>query len=201
MAWLENAQFDTNTFPRKKQRIYDEENEKWITLHNPPIQGRQSLAKGTSIALVRPVEFSTASWRRAVMSLEEQYKAWLLWSYSGNIRFEYQIEITRWGWGEFIAHLGSKKIVGKTVDRLRPLIWLAAQDVKAELAGRDVYRYQVLEQLVGVEEKNWSKTFTGHWLVMRSIFLRLDQASLLGLSKTRSEQIAANYQHGIAKVD
>lgn len=201
MAWLENAQFDTNTYPRKKQRIYDEENERWITLQNPPIQGRQSMAKGSSIALVQPIEFSTASWRRAVLSLEDHQKAWLLWSYSENTRFEYQVEITRWAWGELIAQLCSKKIAAKTLDRLRALIWLAAQDVKSELAGRDVYQYQELALLVGVEDKNWSKTFTGHWLSMRAIFLRLDQSSLLSVSKTRSEQIATNFQRGIAKVD
>lgn len=201
MAWLENAQFDTNTYPRKKHRIYDEENKKWITLHNPPIQGRQSMAKGTSIALVQPVEFSTASWRRAVLSLEDHQKAWLLWSYSENIRFEYQVDITRWAWNEFTAQLAGKKIAGKTLERLRALIWLAAQDVKSELAWRKVYQYQELALLVGVEDKNWSKTFTGHWLAMRTIFLRLDQDSLLSVSKTRSKQITANYEQGIAKVD
>lgn len=36
LAWLENAQFDTKNYPRKKQRIWDEETESWITLNNPP---------------------------------------------------------------------------------------------------------------------------------------------------------------------
>ncbi|NCF03859.1 bacteriophage antitermination protein Q [Kosakonia sp. MH5] len=201
LAWLENAQFDTNTYRRKKPRIYDEETEKWITLLNPPIQGRQSLAKGSSIALVQPVEFATASWRRAVLSVEEHQKAWLLWNYGENIRFEYQVEITRWAWGEFTVQLAGKKIAGKTLGRLRALIWLAAQDVKSELAGSAVYQYKDLALLVGVEDKNWSKTFTAHWLTMRTIFLRLDQMSLLSISKTRSKQMAANYQHGVAKVD
>ncbi len=33
LAWLENAQFDTKNYPRKKQRIWDEETESWITLN------------------------------------------------------------------------------------------------------------------------------------------------------------------------
>lgn len=56
----------------------------------PPMSGSQSRAKGSSIALVSPVEFGTASWRRAVLSLEEHQKAWLLWNYSENVRFEYR---------------------------------------------------------------------------------------------------------------
>ncbi|EDT8878973.1 antiterminator [Salmonella enterica subsp. enterica serovar Carrau] len=192
LAWLENAQFDTKNYPRKKQRIWDEENESWITLNNPPIPGKQSLAKGCAIPLVKPVEYSTASWRRAVLSLDEHYKAWLLWNYSENTCWEHQVEITLWGWSMFAAQLDGKKMAGKTQERLRALIWLAAQDVKSELAGREVYQYKELAGLVGVSEKNWSETFTRHWLTMRAVFLRLDQASLLSVSKTRSEQVAFN---------
>ncbi|EBU9580346.1 antiterminator [Salmonella enterica subsp. enterica serovar Gatuni] len=192
LAWLENAQFDTKNYPRKKQRIWDEENESWITLNNPPIPGKQSLAKGSAIPLVKPVEYSTASWRRAVLSLDEHYKAWLLWNYSENTCWEHQVEITQWGWSVFAAQLDGKKMAGKTQERLRALIWLAAQDVKSELAGREVYQYKELAGLVDVSEKNWSETFTRHWLTMRAIFLRLDQASLLSVSESRSEQVAFN---------
>jgi hypothetical protein len=38
--------------------------------------------------------------------------------------------------GQFNEKLAGVRIAKKTVDRLRQLIWLAAQDVKAELAGR-----------------------------------------------------------------
>ncbi|MZL16283.1 bacteriophage antitermination protein Q, partial [Citrobacter amalonaticus] len=76
-----------------------------------------------------------------------------------------------------------------------------AQDVKSELAGREVYQYKDLAVLMEVEDKNWSKTFTGHWLAMRAVFLRLDQVSLLNVLKTRSEQISTNYQQAVAKVD
>lgn len=192
LAWLENAQFDTKNYPRKKQRIWDEETESWITLNTPPIPGKQSLAKGSAIPLVKPVEYSTASWRRAVLSLDEHYKAWLLWNYSENTCWEHQVEITQWGWSAFAAQLDGKKMAGKTQERLRALIWLAAQDVKSELAGREVYQYKELAGLVGVSEKNWSETFTRHWLTMRAIFLRLDQASLLSVSESRSEQVAFN---------
>ncbi|HAI7609879.1 TPA: antiterminator, partial [Escherichia coli O25b:H4-ST131] len=69
-AWQENAMFDTGRYRRKKIRYRDEVTGKMITRDNPPIPGKQSLAKGTSIPLVSPVEFSTSSWRRAVLSLE-----------------------------------------------------------------------------------------------------------------------------------
>ncbi|HBU7565730.1 TPA: antiterminator [Enterobacter cloacae] len=201
MAWLENAQFDTKTFKRKKPRVMDEVTGKIITLDNQPIPGKQSRAKGSHIPLVNHVEFCTASWRRALMSLEEHQKAWLLWNYSENIHFEYQVAITQWAWAGFREQLGAKKVAGKTMERLKKLIWLAAQDVKAELAGRETYEYQALASLVGVTPKNWSETFTDRWVEMRRIFLRLDSGALLQVTRSRSQQKATNLDSSLAKLD
>lgn len=199
MAWLENAQFDTGTFKRKKPRVKDDVTGKMITLDNPPIPGKQSRAKGSHIPLVQPVEYSTASWRRAVLSLEEHQKAWLLWNYSENTRWENQVAITQWAWGEFMTQLGTRKVAGKTMDRLKTLIWLAAQDVKAELAGRETYEYKALAKLVGVAKSTFTETYLPHWLAMRSSFTRLDSQSLISVTRSRSQQKATNYDQSIAK--
>ncbi|HDX3035681.1 TPA: antiterminator [Escherichia coli] len=201
MAWLENAQFDTKTFKRKKPKVWDEESEKWVPVDNPPIPGKQSHAKGSHIPLVQPVEYSTASWRRAVLSLEEHQKAWLLWNYSENTRWENQVAITQWAWAEFRAQLGGRKIASKTMDRLKALIWLAAQDVKEELAGRDPYQYADLAALVSVSKTNWSQNYVEHWEAMTSLFTRLDTTSLKQVSRSRSQQKASNYQPSIAEMN
>ncbi|EFQ3885827.1 antiterminator, partial [Shigella flexneri] len=56
-AWQENAMFDTGRYRRKKIRYRDEVTGKMITRDNPPIPGKQSLAKGASIPLVSQVAF------------------------------------------------------------------------------------------------------------------------------------------------
>lgn len=201
MAWLENAQFDTKTFKRKKTKVWDEESEKWQTLDNPPIPGKQSHAKGSHIPLVLPVEFSTTSWRRALLSLEEHQKAWLLWNYSENTCWEHQVAITRWAWGQFSQQLEGKRVAKKTMDRLRQLIWLAAQDMKAELAGKDVYQYGDLASLVGVNKTNWSQNYVGHYDSMLRLYKSLDSQSLIHVSRSRSQQKAANSQQSIAKMN
>ncbi|EEX2588746.1 antitermination protein, partial [Escherichia coli] len=104
-------------------------------------------------------------------------------------------------WSEFKAQSGTRKIAGKTQERLKRLIWLAAQDVKSELAGRETYEYQELALLAGVTQKNWSRTFTERWVVMRRIFLQLDSDALLLVRRTRLKQKAAFSQQSIAKVD
>ncbi|EHV57891.1 bacteriophage antitermination protein Q [Escherichia coli] len=201
MAWLENAQFDTGTFKRKKPRVMDEVTGKMITLDNPPIPGKQSHAKGAHIPLVQPVEYSTSSWRRALMTLEEHQKAWLLWNYSENVRWDNQVLITQWAWSKFCEHLAGKKVAKKTIDRLRQLIWLAAQDVKGELSGKDPYHYGDLATLVGVNKTNWSQNYVEHYDAMISLYKGLDSQSLHHISRSRSQQKAANYQQGIAEMN
>ncbi|ATX93043.1 MULTISPECIES: bacteriophage antitermination protein Q [Citrobacter freundii complex] len=199
MAWLENAQFDTGTFKRKKMKVKDEVTGEMITLDNPPIPSKQSHAKGSHIPLVQPVEYSTASWRRALLSLDEHQKAWLLWNYSENVSWENQVLITQWAWSKFCEHLAGKRVAKKTIDRFRQLIWLAAQDVKADLAGRNTYEFQQLAKLVGVSKPTWTETYLPHWLAMKQEFVHLDNQALLSVSRSRSQQKSTNLDVSLAK--
>lgn len=201
VAFAENAMYEATARSNKRMKVVDPATGRMVKPSNPPLPGKQSRAKGSSIALVQPVEFSTASWRRALLSLEEHQKAWLLWNYSDNIRWEHQETITRWAWEQFSEKLAGIRIAKKTVDRLRQLIWLAAQDVKAELAGRNTYEYQMLASLIGVTTKNWSETFTERWEEMKSTLRRLDSDSLLQVTRSRSQQKATNLDVSLAKLD
>lgn len=201
VAFAENAMFEVTARSNKRMKVVDPATGRMVKSSNPPVPGKQSRAKGSAIALVQPVEYSTASWRRALLSLEEHQKAWLLWNYSDNIRWEQQETITRWAWEQFSEKLAGIRIAKKTVDRLRQLIWLAAQDVKAELAGRNTYEYQMLASLIGVTTKNWSETFTERWEEMKSTLRRLDSDSLLQVTRTRSQQKATNLDGSLAKLD
>ncbi|KKF70223.1 bacteriophage antitermination protein Q [Citrobacter amalonaticus] len=199
VAFSENAQFTATARSRGRKKVYDVQKKRMVNPDSPPMSGSQSRAKGSSIALVGSVEFGTASWRRAVLSLEEHQKAWLLWNYSENIRFEQQVAITQWAWAEFREQLGARKVAGKTMERLKKLIWLAAQDVKAELAGRDMYEYQTLAELAGVSKSTWTETYLPHWLAMRNSFKRLDSGALISVTRSRSQQKATNLDVSLAK--
>ncbi|MGR7737748.1 bacteriophage antitermination protein Q [Klebsiella aerogenes] len=201
VAFAENAMFEATARSNKRMKVVDPSTGRMVKPSNPPVPGKQSRAKGSAIALVQPVEFSTASWRRAILSLEEHQKAWLLWNYSDNIRWAHQETSTRWAWEQFSQQLAGVRIAKKTVDRLRQLIWLAAQDVKAELAGRNTYEYQMLASLIGVTTKNWSETFTERWEEMKSTLRRLDSDSLIQVTRSRSQQKATNLDVSLAKLD
>ncbi|VTN00419.1 Phage antitermination protein Q [Raoultella planticola] len=201
VAFAENAMFEATPRSRGRKKVYDPQKKRMVNPDSPPMTGSQSRAKGSAIALVLPVEYSTASWRRALLSLDEHQKSWLLWNYSDNIRWEHQETITRWAWEQFSQQLAGVRIAKKTVDRLRQLIWLAAQDAKAELAGRDQYQYADLAAMVGVTPKNWSETFTARWEAMIGIFIGLDSDALLQVTRSRSQQKATNLDASLAKLD
>ncbi|MDS7886335.1 bacteriophage antitermination protein Q [Klebsiella michiganensis] len=201
VAFAENAQFTATARSSGRKKVYSEVKQKMVNPDGPPMSGSQSRAKGSSIALVLPVEYSTASWRRALLSLEDHQKSWLLWNYSDNICWEHQETITRWAWEQFSDKLAGVRIAKKTVDRLRQLIWLAAQDAKAGLAGRDQYQYSDLAEMVGVTPKNWSETFTARWEAMIGIFSQLDSEALLQVTRSRSQQKATNLDVSLAKLD
>lgn len=199
VAFAENAQFTATARSRGRKKVYSEVKQRMVNPDGPPMSGSQSRAKGSSIALVLPVEYSTASWRRALLSLEEHQKAWLLWNYSDNIRWENQEAITRWAWEQFSQQLAGVRIAKKTVERLRQLIWLAAQNKKVEITGRgDVYSPS---SMVGIKPDNWCHNYSDYWQAMMDIYQKLDNQSLLSVSRSRSQQKATFSQQGLAKVN
>ena len=197
VALVEQLQYTNDRFPRKRQVVIDEVTGKKITLTNPPVPGKQSHAKGTSIPLVMELEYSTASWRRALSVLPEQQLAWLSWCYGDNLKFEYQEMLVRFVWEEFTQR-NTKRLAKKTVNRLKALTWLAAQDLKAATKGRDCYQYADLAALVGVSKSTWSEGYQPHWDSILAVFSALDRTALKALARTRSEQKAANFQQVLA---
>ncbi|EJK0523169.1 antiterminator [Salmonella enterica] len=201
VAFAENAQFTATARSRGRKKITDPATGRKVNPDGPAMSGSQSRAKGSSIALVGPVEFVTASWRRAVLSLEDHQKAWLLWNYSDDTEFAHQVALVQWAWAEFQKALAGRKLAAKTIQRLRQLIWLAAQDVKTTLRGGDPYQYGNLASLCGVNKTNWSQNYVEHWGLMVSIFTRLDIDALITVSRSRSQQKATNYQQCIAEMN
>jgi len=201
VALVEQLQYTNERYPRKRQYVLDEVTGKKIMLRNPPVPGKQSHAKGTSIPQVIPVEFSTASWRRAIGRLEDAESAWVKWNYLHDTDFRLQTAIVQHGWLQFCETIKGQRIAGKTKEKLKALIWLAAQDVKKQVSRREVYMQTELAQFMGVTDKNWGNNYRDYWRAMRGVFLSLDRESLISVVRSRSQQKASFSQPTLAKVD
>ncbi|MHC7627790.1 bacteriophage antitermination protein Q [Klebsiella pneumoniae] len=201
VALVEQLQFTNERYPRKRQYVVDEVTGKKIMLRNPPVPGKQSHAKGTSIPQVIQVEFSTASWRRAIAKLEDTESAWVKWSYLHETDFSLQTSIVQHGWLQFCEKIKGRRIAGKTKEKLKALIWLAAQDVKEQLAGRETYLSEELAAFSGVAPDNWTHNYRDYWHAMKGVFFGLDRDSLISVVRSRSQQKATFSQQGLAKVN
>lgn len=201
VALVEQLQYTNDRYPRKRKFVIDPETQKKVMLRNPPVPGKQSHAKGTSIPQIIPVEYSTASWRRAIAKLSDTESAWVSWNYLHNIDFRLQTVIVQHGWQQFSEIIKGRRIAGKTKEKLKALIWLAAQDVKEQLSGRETYLNEELAGLVGVSADNWTHNYRDYWQGMREVFLTLDRESLISIVRSRSQQKASFSQHTIAKVN
>lgn len=135
-AFTESTQVCTTRLKRKRRTIVEEDGKR-ITIHSAPVPGTETRPSSGAIALIDPATFSATSWRRAIYPIASNQRSWLSWCYTGDISFSHQEEITRWAWGEFRARIEvmGKRIAGKTIEKLRALTWLAAQDVKARIMG------------------------------------------------------------------
>ena len=202
VALAENCMFTNERYPRKPLKVEDPERPgKMITLLNQPVPGKQSRAKGSHIPQILPVEYSTASWRRAVALLPAHEQAWIRWCYATDLAYSHQMQITSWGWKAFESQLKGKRIARKTLDRLRALVWLAAQDVHGQLRGKAkfCYQQQQLAELVGVTPPNWAKNYARHWEALRAIFFSLDEAALRSVFHARACLKAENFSRNTCK--
>ncbi|WP_233527543.1 bacteriophage antitermination protein Q [Serratia sp. PAMC26656] len=199
-AFTESTQVSTTRVKRKRRTIVEPDGTR-IVVHSNPVPGTETRPSSGAIALIEPETFLATSWRRAVYPLNGHQRSWLAWCYTGDLAFSHQVEITQWAWSEFKAGIEGKKIAGKTIERLRALIWLAAQDVRSETIGGEVYQLQDVAALLQVSPPNWSKNYNPYWTLMRGIFRSLDRDGLLALSRSRSQQKSTFSQQGIAKVN
>ena len=177
-VFLESGLSNTTRYRRKRRTAVDNHTGELVAVEGDPVPGTQTRTKGTSKVLITPEQFSTASWRRALHKLSDQQRAWVLWCYANDLTFSHQETIVRWGWTEFSLALKGKRVAAKTKQRLRALTWLAAQDVKAEVLGRDIYQSQQLALLVGVTQDNWRQNYAAQWLEVKSLFMKLDMDTL-----------------------
>jgi hypothetical protein len=192
-AFAENPGTCVDRFKRKRPKIEDEVTGKMLTVYSDPIPGAETRCRKQPMPLIEPSLFSTASWRRALMALDEPERAWLSYCYGHDLTWSNQVAMVEWVWEAFKESLGCKKMAGKTLHRLRALAWLAVQDAGSELMGRECIQHQRLAMITGVSKPTWSESYSPHWLAMREIVMHLDRKSLSALSKTRLQQKSENF--------
>lgn len=199
VAFAENAQFTATARSRGRKKVFDVNKQRMVNPDGPPMSGSQSRAKGSSIALVSPVEFGTASWRRAILSLEEHQKAWLLWCYAESTPEESEATILLYAWHEYSTLPREKRVADKTIQRMKGFVLMAAADTKNKIHGKPEMSQINLADVMGVSRSTWGKIYQPHWLKFKGVFELVDNEALYSICRSRSQLKSTNSQIYIAK--
>lgn len=199
-AFTENAQVNTLRFKRKRRYAVDG-NGKRVVIPSDPVPGTETRAKPKPTPLIVPVLFTTASWRRALATMEPPAGPWLRWVYGGEIDSDGQAIIAKWLWAEFEEWLGGRKLQKKIHQRFRSMVLLAMQDVRNHVNGLPVYGPVEMARLVEANPKGWHATYESGWQALRDALIVMDRGALYHIAKQRSHQKRGNAFSNFDKLD
>lgn len=168
-----------------------------VRRHAYPLNISQTQSKGTSHPLINECDYHLVPWRRAINSIGEPFRSWLLYCYGDYRYHREQLNVVPHLWEIFLSRQSDRRISGKVKQRLQSLAWLAVQVVAGEIKGDDrEYSYAELGGMVGVTKQNWNNNYLEHWEQLISIVRKMDTTSLYKVDWQRRE-IRAMQREGL----
>lgn len=126
--------------------------------------------------------FRTVIWRQAVNKLSELHQSWAKYCYGNDLNYGHQIIICQAVWERFTksaAENGLKKMAGKTLQKVRALVWLSVQASLAKIneIGKQ-YSSSELSALLGIARNNWQDNYLPRWALLLATCEALDLEAL-----------------------
>ncbi|ECW1609780.1 hypothetical protein F3U24_25535, partial [Salmonella enterica] len=133
--------------------------------------------------MITPEEFSSASWRRAIYSLDDYEKAWILYCYGGKQTYMNHMLICEYIWLRMHERLRSlgKRITDDMMGNLIKLTGITAWNAGQLISGKDnagVFAATYAAQEIGVKASAWSQNYKKHWQFMYNKCADLDYQAL-----------------------
>lgn len=168
-----------------------------VRRHAFPLNISQTRPAGASHPLINECDYHLVPWRRAINSIGEPFRSWILYCYGDYRYHREQLNVVPHLWEMFLSRQSDKRISGKVKQRLQALAWLAVQVVAGEIKGDDrEYSYAELGGMVGVTKQNWNNNYLEHWEQLISIVREMDTTSLYKVDWQRRE-IRAMQREGL----
>lgn len=162
-----------------------------VRRHAYPLNISQTQSKGTSHPLINECDYHLVPWRRAINSIGEPFRAWILYCYGDYRYHREQLNVVPHIWEMFLSRQSDRRISGKVKQRLQSLAWLAVQVVASEIKGDDrEYNYAELGGMVGVTDDNWRMRYEQFWRELLDICHEIDATALYKLERQRREILA-----------
>lgn len=155
----------------------------------------------TSSAPIAEIDFVTASWRRAILQLEEHEKNWIFFVYGNGLNFEIQTSVCFYLWDQFLKlhkESGFKEMKKKTTGIMRRLAFYCMQETRYGLLGINVANKEEYQEdrkisaLLDVSIESWRKDYKKRWNLMKQVCFNLDTKALYITAEVRREQLSCN---------
>lgn len=127
-----------------------------------------------------PTAFADASWRRASRETGPIMSAWLHYCYGDSLAWPEQVRLCQFVWFEFLHDIerDGLSLHDDVKPRVRTLVWLSIQSLKASIHARDFLPASDLARLLHIDKSTFSRVYNQHWQRLRGICLALDEEAL-----------------------
>ncbi|EAN8329759.1 hypothetical protein EOY42_26865 [Salmonella enterica] len=159
---------------------------RWYCRDADPVFVAETARSKKQPEMITPEEYRTASWRRAINSLDDYERAWIRYCYGAQYTHMNHMLICEWLWLQMHDRLraGRKRITddmtGNLITLAGLMTWNAGQLI-SEREGAQVFASTYAAQEIGVKASAWSRSYKKHWEFMCDKCAELDQVALENL--------------------
>ncbi|ELI8454564.1 hypothetical protein RSK83_005202, partial [Salmonella enterica] len=156
---------------------------RWYCRDTDPVYVLETARSKKQPDMITPEEFSSASWRRAIYSLDDYEKAWILYCYGEQHTYMNHMLICEYLWLQMHDRLRAsrKRITDDMTGNLIKLTGITAWNAGQLISGKDnagVFAATYAAQEIGVKASAWSQNYKKHWQFMYNKCADLDYQAL-----------------------
>ncbi|EPC5168276.1 hypothetical protein NEE60_005089 [Salmonella enterica] len=156
---------------------------RWYCRDTDPVYVLETARRKKQPDIITPEEFSSAPWRRAIYSLDDYEKAWILYCYGGKQTYMNHMLICEYIWLQMHDRLRSlgKRVTDDMMGNLIALVGLAVWNAGQVMSGKgnsEIFAPSYAAQEVGVSASTWCKYYKQHWKFMYDKCAELDYDAL-----------------------
>ncbi|MBH0570893.1 hypothetical protein I3A34_23635 [Salmonella enterica] len=176
------ARANSKRYGRHRERTLKIGN-RWYCRDSDPVYVLETARSKKQPDMITPEEFSSASWRRAINSLDDYEKAWILYCYGGEHTYMNHMLICEYLWLQMHNRLRAsrKRITDDMMGNLIKLTGITAWNAGQLISGKDnaeIFAATYAAQEIGVSAPAWSQNYKKHWKFMYDKCAELDYDAL-----------------------
>ncbi len=156
---------------------------RWYCRDTDPVYVLETARSKKQPDIITPEEFSSASWRRAINSLDDYERAWILYCYGGKKTYMNHMLICEYIWLQMHDRLRSlgKRVTDDMMGNLISLVGLAVWNAGQVMGVQEnikIFAWTYAAQEIDVGDAAWRKSYKKHWEFMGDKCAELDRDAL-----------------------